>query len=240
MMTKYTFKIEDIGKLPDSFDQSKLIIDVETALIEAFSIKEALYTCEIELSPQTRQRLAGKIAALVFDQIKNKRTEAPYISIWERDNEKKIKMVYINPSITEITGFSPTDILRTGFNIFVADDTLTNIAHDEDGTHEEDVPLEQAKVDREQTEINTWNKTYEILTKEGTAFVKDIATIEYIGKIAISTGILIDVTPEIMARKNPRKEVTCSPSSILPLAVQADARSIIPKSKRSSKAKAKA
>ncbi|MBL0713229.1 MAG: hypothetical protein JJV98_05965 [Desulfosarcina sp.] len=51
------------------------------------------------------------------------RIDAPYVSVWEKGRCQEVKMVYINPAIEKITGFSARKVLKIGFSIFVPPET---------------------------------------------------------------------------------------------------------------------
>jgi hypothetical protein len=92
-----------------------------------------------------------------------------------------------------MTGFSAQQVLKVGFSIFVPDDTITRFDRRDGAVAKVDVPIEKARQDRQRQQIGgRWERVYEILKKDGTAFVRDIAVIEEIDELCISTGTLMD------------------------------------------------
>jgi len=147
----------------------------------------------LPLTPAAEKRLSMKLVAHLLDQMTTERVDAPYISVWERGRHQEVKMVYINPAIEKMTGFSAQQVLKVGFSIFVPDDTITRFDRRDGAVAKVDVPIEKARQDRQRQQIGgRWERVYEILKKDGTAFVRDIAVIEEIDELCISTGTLMD------------------------------------------------
>jgi PAS domain-containing protein len=170
-----------------------------SALADGFGIRERLATLFPAMTETALERLAAKIAVMQLDERVNPRADAPYVSVWEAGQRKKIRMVYINAAIERITGFSAREVLDIGFNIFVPDDLITRYRQERGGEpHREEIPIEAARSEREAQALDPhWERTYEILTRRGTAFVKDLAEIECVAGYFISTGTLVDVTAEV-------------------------------------------
>lgn len=167
------------------------------ALVETFHVHRHLAGCGILFEEPAMRRIAQKVAVHLLDQAVNERSDAPYVSVWEEGRRKEIRMVYINPAIQRITGYSATQVLKVGFNIFVPDDTLTRIHQDAAGGITEEIPIEAVREDREQKQLaDHWESIYQVLKKDGTGYVKDVATIERVGNVCISCGTLVDVTAE--------------------------------------------
>jgi len=207
-MTNTPFDLSELSRVPEGIQESETIQEVLTTLIDVFKVKQALLNSGIRLEEDVLPVLARKIATLILDQITNIRSDAPYISIWEKGKNKDIKMVYINPSIEKIIGFPSDQILKVGFNNFVTNDLVKKYSESDSGPDEEDIPIEKVKYEREQQTIeDNWERIYEVLKKGGIAYVKDVAEIEQIGNIFISTGTLIDVTPETAFKNKIKKNL---------------------------------
>jgi hypothetical protein len=74
---------------------------------------------------------------------------------------------------------------------------ITRIDQKDGAMEKVGVPIERARQERQREQIEgRWERVYEILKKEGTAFVRDVAVIEEIGNLCISTGTLTDATLE--------------------------------------------
>jgi PAS domain S-box-containing protein len=155
----------------------------------------------LQLDATAEKRLSLKLVAHLLDQMTTERVDAPYVSVWEKGRHQEVKMVYVNPAIEKITGFSAQQVLKVGFSIFVPDDTITRFARRDGAVEKVAIPIEKARQDRQRQQIGErWERVYEILKKDGTAFVRDIAVIEEVGNLCISTGILMDAGPEIERR----------------------------------------
>jgi PAS domain-containing protein len=104
-------------------------------------------------------------------------------------------MIYVNPAIETITGFTAQQVLKVGFSIFVPGDMITRIDRTVEGPAKIDIPIERARQERQRHQMEgRWERIYEILKKDGTAFVRDVAVIEEIDALCISTGCLTDVS----------------------------------------------
>lgn len=187
----------DLLDLPAGAARQGTIQTTLDALVETFHVHRHLAGCGILFEEPAMRRIAQKVAVHLLDQAVNERSDAPYVSVWEEGRRKEIRMVYINPAIQRITGYSATQVLKVGFNIFVPDDTLTRIHQDAAGGITEEIPIEAVREDREQKQLaDHWESIYQVLKKDGTGYVKDVATIERVGNVCISCGTLVDVTAE--------------------------------------------
>jgi PAS domain-containing protein len=180
-------------------DERDALHDTLASVAERLGLRQGLQAMGLMLSEAVLRRLLPKIAALKLDELVNPRADAPYISIWEAGRKKSIRMVYINPAIERISGFSPAEVLSIGFHVFVTDDLITRYHTDGIGAvRREEIPIEQVFAERQQQSFeHHWERIYEILTRRGAAFVKDVAEIEQVDSWFISTGTLVDVTAEV-------------------------------------------
>ena len=170
-------------------------------LTELCRVPRFLAGTGLALNPEAESRLRLKLVAHLLDQMTTDRVDAPYISVWESGRHQEVKMVYINPAIEKMTGFSAQQVLKVGFSIFVPDDTITRFDRRDGAVTKVDVPIEKARQDRQRQQIGErWERVYEILKKEGTGYVRDVAVIEEIGDLYVSTGILMDASPEFDPR----------------------------------------
>lgn len=191
---RYAYEVLD---LPAQLAGQGALEEVLEALVERFQVMRHLEGCGLRLPAAAMRRLARKLAVLLLDQAVHERSDAPYISVWEEGRRKEIRMIYINPAIRRITGYPAAQVLKVGFNIFVPDDTLTRIHGGAGGRLSEEIPIEAAREDREQMQVaQRWEGIYQVLKRDGTGYVKDVATIERVGTVFISCGTLIDVTAE--------------------------------------------
>jgi PAS domain S-box-containing protein len=166
-------------------------------LVELCRVPRFLAGSGLAMTPEAEKKLSLKLVAHLLDQMTTERVDAPYISVWERGRHQEVKMLYVNPAIEKITGFSAQQVLKVGFSIFVPDDMITKIDQKDGAMEKVGVPIERARQERQRGEIaGRWERVYEILKKEGTAFVRDVAVIEEIGNLRISTGTLTDATLE--------------------------------------------
>ena len=86
-------------------------------------------------------------------------------------------------------------MLKVGFSIFVPDDTITRIDRTVEGPAKIDIPIERGRQERQRHQMEgRWERVYEILKKDGTALVRDVAVIEEIDGLCISTGRLTDIS----------------------------------------------
>jgi PAS domain S-box-containing protein len=153
--------------------------------------------CGLPLTDETEKRLSLKLVAHLLDQMTTDRVDAPYISVWEKGRHQEVKMIYVNPAIEKITGFTAQQVLKVGFSIFVPDDLITKFEQKDGTTEKIDVPIEKARQERQWQQIDgRWERVYEILNKNGTAFVRDVAVIEEMDSLCISTGTLTDASLE--------------------------------------------
>jgi PAS domain-containing protein len=172
-------------------------VDALARLGEVFNVKRFVAGIDLHITAAARDRLEAKLTAHLLDQVTTERAEAPYITIWEQGRHKEAKMVYINPAIEKITGFAASQVLRVGFGIFVPDDLITKIDRSGENPARIEVPIEMEREERRTAALEgRWERIYDILTKEGTGVVKDVAFIETVGNLCISCGTLIDVTDE--------------------------------------------
>ncbi len=166
-------------------------------LIDFCQVPRFLAGCGLPLTPETEKRLSLKLVAHLLDQMTSDRVDAPYISVWEKGRHQEVKMIYVNPAIEKITGFTAQQVLKVGFSIFVPDDLITKFEQKDGTTEKVDVPIEKARQERQWQQIDgRWERVYEILNKNGTAFVRDVAVIEEIDSLCISTGTLTDASLE--------------------------------------------
>ena len=88
--------------------------NVLSSLIEAFELPRFLAGIGIEAEADAMRRLESKVAAHLLDQLTTDRVDAPYVSVWEKGRHQEVRMVYINPAIEKITGFSARKVLKIG------------------------------------------------------------------------------------------------------------------------------
>ena len=170
---------------------------VLTSLIETFNLPHFLSGIGLEAEAGAMRRLEAKVAAHLLDQLTTDRVDAPYVSVWAKGRHQEVKMVYINPAIENITGFSARKVLKIGFSIFVPDDLITRVDRTGGAPVHRQVPIEQEREERQQEALRgRWERIYEILTRHGTRYVKDVALIETVGNLCISSGTLIDITDQ--------------------------------------------
>ena len=178
--------------------ETKAFEEVLTSLIEAFKLPRFLENIGIRADAAALRRLEAKVAAHLLDQLTTDRIDAPYISVWEKGRHQEVKMIYINPAIEKITGFSARKVLKIGFSIFVPDDLITRVDRSGQSPVHRQVPIEQEREERQQEAFQgRWERIYEILTRNGTSCVKDVALIEEVGNLCISSGTLIDITDQL-------------------------------------------
>jgi PAS domain S-box-containing protein len=192
-----TYPLHEIVAFPEILRETPGFLEAFERLIELGRIPRFLAGSGLSLTPAAEKRLCWKLMAHLLDQMSTDREDAPYISVWESGRHQEVRMVYVNPAIEKITGFSAQQVLKVGFSIFVPDDTITKIDRTDDGPAKIDVPIERARQERQRRQIEgRWERVYEILKKDGTAFVRDVAVIEEIDGLCISTGTLTDATLE--------------------------------------------
>jgi len=166
-------------------------------LIDYCQVPRFLSGSGLPMEADAQKRLSLKLVAHLLDQMTTDRVDAPYISVWEKGRHQEVKMIYVNPAIEKITGFSAQQVLKVGFSIFVPDDLITKFEQKGDAMEKVDVPIEKARQERQWQQIGgRWERVYEILKKDGTAYVRDVAVIEEISGLCISTGTLTDATLE--------------------------------------------
>ena len=196
-MEKEIYPLYEIVEFPTILLETPGFQETLDSLIEFCQLPRFLAGSGLTLEPEAEKRLSLKLVAHLLDQMTTDRVDAPYISIWERGCHQEVKMVYVNPAIEKITGFSAQQVLKVGFSIFVPDDMITRIDQKDGAMEKVGVPIERARQERQREQIaGRWERVYEILKKEGTAFVRDVAVIEEIGNLCISTGTLTDATLE--------------------------------------------
>jgi PAS domain-containing protein len=177
--------------------QTSGFVEALAKLVELFNVKRFVADIDLHIEAEARECLEAKLAAHLLDQVTTERAEAPYITVWEQGRHKEAKMVYINPAIEKITGFSASQVLRVGFGIFVPNDLITKIDRSGDNPARVEVPIEMEREERRAAALKgRWERIYDILTKDGVGVVKDVAFIETVGDLCISCGTLIDVTAE--------------------------------------------
>lgn len=196
-MDQKTYPLHELVEFPAILSETPGFQETMDRLVDLCRIPRFLADSGLPLTPEAEKRLSWKLAAHLLDQMTTDRVDAPYISVWQRHRHQEVKMVYVNPAIEKITGFTAQQVLKVGFSIFVPDDTITRIDHRDGAVEKVDVPIEKARQERQRDQIEgRWERVYEILKKSGTAFVRDRAVIEEIGDLCISTGTLTDVTAE--------------------------------------------
>lgn len=195
MIENEEFPLHEMVDFASAAAGTQAFEDVLTALIEAFQLPRFLGNIGIRAEAAAMRRLEAKVAAHLLDQLAVDREDAPYVSVWEKGRHQEVKMVYINPAIEKITGFSARKVLKIGFSIFVPDDLITRVDRTGGRPVQRQVPIEQEREAREQAAAEgRWERIYEILTRSGTGYVKDMAQIEEAGNLCISSGTLIDIT----------------------------------------------
>ena len=196
-MDKESYPLYEIVEFPRILLETPGFQESLDRLIGFCQVPRFLAGSGLDIRPEAEKRLSLKLVAHLLDQMTTDRVDAPYISVWESGRHQEVKMVYVNPAIETITGFTAHQVLKVGFSIFVPDDLITRFDN-RDGTVEKvDVPIEKARQERQRREIEgRWERVYEILNKERTAYVRDVAVIEEIDGLCISTGILMDATKE--------------------------------------------
>ncbi len=198
MDTKEEYPLQEMVDYASLVVGTNVFAEVMTSLIEAFKLPRFLENIGIRADDAAMPRLEAKVAAHLLDQLTTDRIDAPYISIWEKERHQDVKMVYINPAIEKITGFSARKVLRIGFSIFVPDDLITRVDRSGASPIHRQVPIEQEREERQQAASKgRWERIYEILTRSGTSYVKDVAIIEEVGNLCISSGTLIDITDQL-------------------------------------------
>jgi PAS domain S-box-containing protein len=201
MDTEETYPFYEMVEFPAILLETPGFQETLDRLTELCRVPRFLAGTGLALSPEAESRLRLKLVAHLLDQMTTDRVDAPYISVWESGRHQEVKMVYINPAIEKMTGFSAQQVLKVGFSIFVPDDTITRFDRRDGTVTKVDVPIEKARQDRQRQQIGErWERVYEILKKEGTGYVRDVAVIEEIGNLCVSTGILMDASSEFEPR----------------------------------------
>ena len=196
-MDKESYPLHEIVEFPTILLETPGFQETLDRLIAFCQVPRFLAGSGLAFSTEAEKRLSLKLVAHLLDQMTTDRVDAPYISVWERGRHQEVKMVYVNPAIETITGFTAYQVLKVGFSIFVPDDLITRFDRKDGEIEKVDVPIEKARQERQRQEIKgRWERVYEILNKERTAFVRDVAVIEEIDDLCISTGILMDATRE--------------------------------------------
>jgi PAS domain S-box-containing protein len=196
-MDETTYPFYELVEFPTILLETPGFQEALDRLIEVCQLPRFLAGSGLQLEDAAAKRLSLKMVAHLLDQMTTDRVDAPYISVWEKGRHQEVKMVYVNPAIEKITGFSAQQVLKVGFSIFVPDDMITRFDQKDGALEKVDVPIERARQERQRQQIaGRWERVYEILKKEGTAFVRDVAVIEEIGNLCISTGTLTDATLE--------------------------------------------
>ena len=196
-MEETTYPFYELVEFPTILLETPGFQEALDRLIEFCQLPRFLAGSGLQLEDAAEKRLSLKMMAHLLDQMTTDRVDAPYISVWEKGRHQEVKMVYVNPAIEKITGFSAQQVLKVGFSIFVPDDMITRFDQKDGALEKVGVPIERARQERQQQQIaGRWERVYEILKKEGTAFVRDVAVIEEIGNLCISTGTLTDATLE--------------------------------------------
>ena len=196
-MDDATYPLYELVQFPKILRETPGFVDALERLIELSRVSRFLAGSGLPMTPAAAERLRWKLMAHLLDQMSTERVDAPYISVWERGRHQEVRMIYVNPAIAKITGFTAQQVLKVGFSIFVPDDTITKFDRTADSPTKIDVPIERARQERQRHQIEgRWERVYEILTKDGTGFVRDVAVIEDIDGLCISTGTLTDITTE--------------------------------------------
>ena len=199
-MESATYPFYEIVEFPAILQETPGFKETLERLIGLCRIPRFLADTGLPLTPEAEQRLSLKLVAHLLDQITTERVDVPYISVWEGGRHQEVKMVYINPAIEKMTGFTAQQVLKVGFSIFVPDDTITRFEAKDGAIAKVTDPIEKARLERQRQKIGgRWERVYEILKKDGTALVRDIAVIEEIDGLCISTGILMDASRELQA-----------------------------------------
>ncbi len=197
MTVKQDYPLHEMVDFAAVLVETTAFKDVLTALVETFNLPHFLSGIGIQGEDGAMRRLETKVAAHLLDQLTTDRVDAPYVSVWEKGRHQEVKMVYINPAIEKITGFSARKVLKIGFSIFVPDDLITRVDRTGENLVHRQVPIEQERDARQQEVLQgRWERIYEILTRHGTRYVKDVALIETVGNLCISSGTLIDITEQ--------------------------------------------
>lgn len=196
-MDETSYPFYEIVEFPAILLETPGFQETMDRLIDFCRVPRFLAGCGLPLTPETEKRLSLKLVAHLLDQMTTDRVDAPYISVWEKGRHQEVKMIYVNPAIEKITGFTAQQVLKVGFSIFVPDDLITKFERKDGTTEKVDVPIEKARQERQWQQIDgRWERVYEILNKNGTAFVRDVAVIEEIDRLCISTGTLTDASLE--------------------------------------------
>ena len=196
-MKDASYPFYEIVEFPTILLETPGFQETLSKLIDYCQVPRFLAGCGLPLDAETEKRLSLKLVAHLLDQMTTDRVDAPYISVWEKGRHQEVKMIYVNPAIEKITGFTAQQVLKVGFSIFVPDDLITKFEQKGGATEKVDVPIEKARLERQGQQIEgRWERVYEILKTDGTAFVRDVAVIEESGGLCISSGTLTDVTLE--------------------------------------------
>lgn len=196
-MDETTYPFYELVEFPTILLETPGFKEALDKLIEFCQLPRFLAGSGLQLEAAAEKRLSLKLLAHLLDQMTTDRVDAPYISVWESGRHQEVKMLYVNPAIEKITGFTAQQVLKVGFSIFVPDDLITKFDQKDGALEKVDVPIERARQERQRQQIDgRWERVYEILKKDGTAFVRDVAVIEEIGNLCISTGTLTDATLE--------------------------------------------
>ncbi len=196
-MDNASYPFYEIVEFPSILLETPGFTETLERLIDYCRVPRFLAGSGLPLAPEAKKRLSLKLVAHLLDQMTTDRVDAPYVSVWEKGRHQEVQMIYVNPAIEKITGFSAQQVLKVGFSIFVPDDTITKFDGQNGVMKKIDVPIEKARQERQQQKImERWERVYEILNKDGRAFVRDTAVIEEIDNLCISTGTLTDVTHE--------------------------------------------
>ncbi len=197
MSAKKDYPLHEMVDFASVVVETTAFEDVLASLIETLRLPHFLADIGFKVEPGAMRRLEAKVAAHLLDQLTTDRVDAPYVSVWEKGRHQEVKMVYINPAIEKITGFSARKVLKIGFSIFVPDDLITRVDRTGENPVHRQVPIEQEREERQQAaRRGRWERIYEILTRHGTRYVKDVALIEEVGNLCISSGTLIDITDQ--------------------------------------------
>lgn len=192
-----TYPFYELVEFPAILRETPGFLEALERLIELSRISRFLAGSGLAMTPAAEQRLRWKLMAHLLDQMSTARVDVPYISVWERGRHQEVRMIYVNPAIEKMTGFTAQQVLKVGFSIFVPDDTITTFEGAEGRPAKIDVPIEKARQERQRHLVEgRWERVYAILKTDGTGFVRDVAVIEAIDGLCISTGILTDVTRE--------------------------------------------
>ena len=198
MAAKEEYPLHEMVDFASVVVETTAFENVLTSLIEAFKLPRFLAGIGVQADADAMRRLEAKVAAHLLDQLTTDRVDAPYVSVWEKGRHQEVKMVYINPAIEKITGFSARKVLKIGFSIFVPDDLITRVDRTGESPVHRQVPIEQEREERQQEALRgRWERIYEILTRHGTSYVKDVALIEEVENLCISSGTLIDITDQL-------------------------------------------